>query len=242
MPPPARADLPHPVRRYLERVLPAPPRPITLARMTQQGTVRTDLHRERWMRFTATHTIRPLARSFCWDARVRALPLVHLRVRDEYASGVGSGRVQLLSAITVAADRDKPELNAASLHRYLAEAVWCPTALLPEAGVQWTPIDQRSALATLSDAGNTVSLEFRFNEADEVSGVFAAGRWSRVGKAFVLMPWEGRFGGYRRCGGVLVPSHGEVGWYVDRRLEVVWKGEVGAVEYEFDGKGLGQAL
>ncbi|WP_425532220.1 DUF6920 family protein [Aromatoleum anaerobium] len=50
------------------------------------------------------------------------------------ALGVGSGQAQLLSAVTVASDRDKPELNSGSLHRYLAEAVWYPTALLPSAG------------------------------------------------------------------------------------------------------------
>lgn len=75
------------------------------------------------------------------------LPLVHVRIRDTYADGVGTGRVQVLSAMTLACDSYRPELNSASVHRYLAEAVWYPTALLPCAGVPWRAIDDPTAQA-----------------------------------------------------------------------------------------------
>lgn len=203
-------------------------------RMRQNGKLRTDLHRERWTKFRANHVVRPYARSFSWDAKVRILPLVHVRVRDDYADGVGSGQVQFLSAVTLASDRDKAELNSSSLHRYLGEAAWYPTALLPSAGVEWSPIDNRTALATLSDSGNTVSLEFRFNDAAEIVGIYTEGRWSRTANGYELTPWEGHFGAYRRRQGVLVPSRGEVGWHANGRLEIVWRCEITSLEYEFE--------
>jgi hypothetical protein len=53
--------------------------------------------------------------------------------------------------------------------RYLAEAVWLPTALLPVNGVRWSPIDENRALATLQgDDDVSVSLEFRFENNDVV--------------------------------------------------------------------------
>lgn len=93
--------------------------------------------------------------------------------------GAGSGKVRLQSATTVASDRNEPELKAGALHRYLAEAVWYPTALLPGAGVQKSPIDDARAVATLTDGGNTVSLELRFNEAGEALVVHTLGHWHR---------------------------------------------------------------
>lgn len=228
--------LPDPVSRYFRRVLAERQRPIRIVRMEQSGTLRADLRRERWMPFRATEIVEPISRRFSWDATVRVLPRFHLRVRDSYVDGVGAGRVQLMSAVTLAADSGKPELNAASLHRYLAEAVWYPTALLPSAGVQWRTMDARKAMATLTDSGVTVDLEFRFNDADEVVSVYGQ-RWSRAGTKYELRPWEGRFAAYRRHRRVLVPTHGEVGWYVDGRLEIVWIGEVSSIEYAFDGTG-----
>lgn len=226
--------LPDPVYRYVKHVLAEDQRPIRAMRMTQRGELRTDVHRERWMKFRAQQVIMPYSRSFSWDAKVRILPLVHVRVRDAYADGVGSGQVQVLSVLTIASDRNKPELNSASLHRYLAEAVWYPSALLPSAGVQWSSIDDRKALATLTDLGNTVSLEFRFNEAAEVIGIHTEGRWSRTANGYEQMPWEGHFSAYRRHQGVLVPSRGEVGWYANGRLGIVWKGEITSLEYQFE--------
>lgn len=118
------SGLPDPVYRYLKHALAENQRPIRLMRMTQRGKLRTDAHRERWMKFRADHVVRPYSKTFSWNAQVGILPLVHVRVRDAYADGVGSGQVQLLSALTVASDKNNPELNSSSLHRYLAEAVW----------------------------------------------------------------------------------------------------------------------
>lgn len=227
------SDLPDPVYRYLKHVLAGDQRAIRAMRMSQRGELRTDHHRDRWMHFRAEHVAMPLSKSFRWDAKVRILPHLHVRVTDAYEEGVGSGQARLLSSITIATDTNKPELNSASLHRYLAEAVWYPTALLPSAGVQWSPIDNRRALATLTDSGITVSLEFRFNDADEVVGIYAHARWSRSGKTYRPLPWEGHFSDYRLHQGMLVPFRGEVGWYADGRLEIVWRGEITSLDYEF---------
>jgi hypothetical protein len=120
------------------------------------------------------------------------------------------------------------------LHRYLAKAVWYPTALLPCAGVQWRAIDDRTAQATLNDRENRVSLEFRFKDAAEVVAVYTDGRWRRRGNRYELTPWETHFNAYRRHEGMLVPFRAEVCWYAGRRLEVLRKGEITALEYELE--------
>src|ERR687884_130269 len=103
-----------------------------------------------------------------------------VRVRDAYVAGQGSMQGKVLSLVPVVNERAKAELNAGALQRYLAEAVWFPTALLPTAGVQWSAIDNRRALATLTDCGTTVSLKFHFNEAGEITGVSTSGRYREV--------------------------------------------------------------
>lgn len=147
--------------------------------------------------------------------------------------GKGFGRVSLFSAITLASDSGGMELNAGALHRYLAEAVWYPTALLPSAALRWSPVDTSKALATLSHAGQTVALEFRFNEAGEVSGIYSPGRWEKMKGDYRQTPWEGHFHDYREKDGMLVPAGGEVGWYDDGQWQKVWSGNVVEAAYEF---------
>ena len=122
--------LPAPVSRYLRWALGAGQR-IQDVRIRQIGTLRTEIRSDRWMPFEAEHLVVPPATGFMWNARVQVAPLLHVRVCDTLIEGRGAGQVSLLSVFTVSADAGTPEMNSGSLHRYLAEAVWYPTALLP---------------------------------------------------------------------------------------------------------------
>lgn len=225
--------LPPPVARYFEHVLAKNQTLINTFHMNQSGKVRTSTTTGAWCSFTAHQTVVPPATGFVWNAKV-SLPLgMYVCVLDSYIAGTGAGRVSLMSAWAMGSEAGVPELNSGALYRYLAEGVWCPTALLPQSGVVWSPIDDRSALATLTDQGITVSLEFRFNDANEVTGIFSPGRFARVKGTYTKMPWEGHFQDYQIREGMLIPMYGEVGWYEGDTLELVWKGTLTDVRYEF---------
>jgi hypothetical protein len=220
-------DLPAPVARYLRLALPNR-QEIQEVRITQSGTLRTDATVERWMPFTAEHLAVPAATGFLWNARVQVAPFVHVRVRDALIAGIGSGQVALMSALPVGAATGGVEMNSGSLHRYLAEAVWYPSALWPGPRLQWTHVDATTALATLTSDQASVSLEFRFADSGEVTGIYTPARWGTFAGGYRQVPWEGHFREYRERDGILVPTYGEVGWYIDGEWQAVWKGTVTA--------------
>ena len=220
-------SLPAPVARYLRWCLPRGPVQSTrLVQIRQNGTLRTDPSRDRWMAFDADHLVAPAATGFVWNARVAIAPLFHIRVRDALLEGEGAGQVSVLSAFTVSSDSGTREMNAGSLHRFLAEAVWYPTALLPSPKLRWSPISADRALATLTDHGVSVSLEFRFARTGEVTGIYTPARWGTFGGSYEQRPWEGHFRYYERRDGVTVPTYGDVGWYVGDEWQAVWKGTI----------------
>ncbi len=229
----AFGKLPPPVERYFRHALSDGQALINTATFRQTGIIRTSIQKEEWSPFTAGHLAVPPATGFIWNAKVETPMATHVRVLDSYIAGVGSGRVSLLSAVPVASQDDTPELNSGALHRYLAEAVWYPTALLPQFGVVWSPIDDSSAMATLTNIGATVSLAFRFNEVGEVTGIFTPARFGYFDGRYRQVPWEGHFNDYQTRAGMRVPLYGEVGWYANGKLELVWKGNITGVKYEF---------
>ena len=224
--------LPAPVVRYFRSVLPEGTTPVRAARLYQSGVLRTRTDSERWLAFTAEHLVVPAAPGFVWNARVEMPLATHVRVLDGYVDGHGCGRVSLMSIFGVFG-AGGPELDAGALHRYLAEAAWLPTALLPRAGVVWTPIDEHSARATLSDRATTVSLDFHFGESGEVTRIYTPGRYRRIDRGYTSAPWEAHFSDYRPQAGMRIPMRGEVGWYVDGTLQIVWKGELTDVRYQW---------
>lgn len=223
------ASLPPPVARYLQwalgRRVPLPPPPLAVE-LQQEGELRTDERGGRWLRFHAVHLASPAHCGFVWNAKVAFAPLLHMRVVDSFAGGHGTGRVLLQSALPVGHAAAEPELDAGALHRFLAEAVWYPWALLPGEHLRWQPIDGQRAQATLTCGAVSVVLEFRFGPGGEVAAIHTPARWGRFGGRYEQLPWEGRFGTYAERGGVRVPLEGEVGWHRDGRLQPVWRGRL----------------
>lgn len=225
-------DLPEPVQRYFQNVLNQWQGYVGKAAMRQSGTLRLGGRAGKWRAFDARHLVAPWRRSFFWNARI-AIPLGHVRVHDSYIDGTGTGRVSLMSALPLTCETGLSELNSGALHRFLAEAVWYPTALLPVSGVRWRALDGSSAVASLTDHGTTVSLEFRFNQAGEVMSIYTPGRFRRGEGGYRKAPWEGHFRNYQMCSGMRIPRYAEVGWYVGDALELVWQGNITALDYEF---------
>ena len=219
--------LPAPVERYLRWAVPAG-KIIREVRVQQVGTLRTHVRSQRWLPFEAEHIVVPPATTFVWNARVRIAPLLHVRVRDALIEGRGSGHVSFMSVFKVAADADTPQMNSGSLHRYLAEAVWYPTTLLPGPQLTWSAIDTSRALATITVHGLSVSLEFRFADSGEITGMYTPKRWGKFGESYKQAPWEGHFHDYQQRDGIYVPTQGDVGWHLDNVLQTVWRGTITA--------------
>lgn len=226
-------QLPTPVARYFRQTLRDGQPLVRVARFHQKGELRTDETRDRWSPYEANQIVVPFPPGFMWDARVRIAPLLHVRVRDAYVAGQGSGQVSLLSAITISEEHGGGELSSGELYRYLAEAVWYPTALLPRDGLHWTPIDSNRALATLTESGSTVSIEFRFADNGEVTAIYTPARNRRVDGQYRPTPWEGHVRNYTQQGGMRIPAEAEVGWYLSGEWRPVWKGTITDVKYEF---------
>jgi hypothetical protein len=221
---------PAPVQRYLRLALAERATPIRAAELVQQGRLRLDGRSQRWMPFRARQTVVPADIAFTWTADVRALGPLRVRVVDRLADGRGSGTVRL-GPLPLARAAPCLEMNAGALHRFLAEAVWVPSALLPSERLRWTPIDERRALATLTTPAATVSLEFRFDAAGAAIGIHTPARWGRFDGRYEQRAWEGHFGAYETIGGVRVPRHGDVGWYDGDEWQKVWDGELLSADY-----------
>ena len=189
--------------------------------------------KSKWSRFTSSQVAVTRRPGFDWDGRITMVPGLDVFVHDAYVAGEGILHVELLGLVTLADIRGTPEAAQGELMRFLAEAAWYPTALLPSQGVHWVSIDDVSAKATLTDGATTVSLVFRFNEEGLISGVWAAARHRTVNGALIATPWQGRFWGYEVRGGMRVPLEGEVAWELPEELWPYWRGRATEIIYDF---------
>ena len=220
--------LPDPVRRYFGAVLEEGQPYVRSVRLEQEGEFRLGDSARSWRPLEATqhYTVDPPG--FVWSATVRVLPFVPVTVLDAYDHGSGVLRARLLSTVTVADVGPDEEMNEGELLRYLAEAVWFPTALLPAEGVEWEAVDDRSARATLEDGGNTASVTFHFDDRGLVERVTAE-RYRQETEDHA--PWTGHFRAYEERNGMSVPTEADVEWSLPEGDHSYWRADVVEMEH-----------
>lgn len=224
--------LPAPVRRYLDLVIQPGRAPVRSALIQHAGEFRMSEAEDSWRPFTSTQYVTIHPPGFDWDARIRMLPGVPVFVRDGYVLGEGGLRAALFGLIPVMTAEGSAEIARGQLLRYLAEAMWYPAALLPGGGVTWTPVDERSARATLRDGAVVASAEFRFGEDGLLREVFVPDRPRSEGEGFVLTPWAGRARGFEWRDGLLIPMEAEVEWRPPGGALPYWRGRITAIQFQ----------
>lgn len=227
------ADLPLPVQRYFRNVLTDGQPLIAKAEIWQQGQIRMGETEASDRPFTAQQLVVPALPGFDWDARVAMAPGVLAYVHDAYIGGEATLHAALFGLFTVAHQAGSEALAQGELLRYLAEAVWFPTALLPSQGVRWEPMDDCSAQATLVDGDRQVSLTFYFDEAGYITEVFTPGRYREVDGEQQLTPWRGHFSHYAPQYGMTIPMAGWVEWELPKGSLTYWRGQITQTAYEW---------
>jgi hypothetical protein len=207
--------LPDPVQRWLRAsgvvgtAIPA------TVRLIQTGAFRLGANKP-WMPMHASEYYTTNPPGFLWTASMEMFPLVHVTGRDRYARGVGDIDMRVASIVPVA-QKSGGNLNSGALLRYLNETMWFPAALvLPN--VEWEPIDESSARATITDAGQSVSAVFVFDAEDHLVNM-TADRWNDSEQA--TFPWSTPITDYGNFNGIDIATAGTG----------VWK--IGADAYEY---------
>jgi hypothetical protein len=156
---------------------------------------------------------------------------MNVRVRDSYIGGSAGMRGAVAGLVPVVDQQGTPDLAAGALHRYLAEAVWLPTALLPSQHVVWEAVDDSTALVTLSDSGITVTWTVHFSAAGEIVRVEGE-RLRDVDGVGVPTPFVGHHRSYAEVEGMRIPMEGEVAWILPEGQLTYWRGRIAKAEYE----------
>jgi hypothetical protein len=227
--------LPAPVQRYFRTVLRAGQPIVTGVTVQHTGTFNVTAfgNRETWMPFTSDQSVLTHRPGFVWSARMPLLPGIAIFVHDAYVAGVGTLHPALLGLFSLTHQHGTDDIARGELMRYMMEAVWYPTALLPSQGTTWVAIDEESANATMVDGDISMTMRFSFDATGLIDKVDAEARGALIGGKMVMMPWQGRLSNYQERAGIRVPLTGEAAWLAPGGRKPYWRGTIVSAAYEF---------
>jgi hypothetical protein len=229
------AGLPAPVQRYFRAVLKDGQPIVTSAAVDHVGRFNLGTAGEQWWPFTSHQEVATRRPGFVWNAGIAMLPGLSVRVHDAYVAGEGVLNPAVLGLFPLggSGNADKATLARGELIRYLAEAAWYPTALLPSQGLRWTPVDPRSADATLVDGRLRITMRFHFDAEGLIESARVEERGALIDNRIVMTPWEGRWSNYQWRDGMRVPMTGEAAWLGADGRRPYWRGTIVTLSYGF---------
>lgn len=148
-----------------------------------------------------------------------------VRVLDSFVDRTGRLEARLLGILPVAAGSG-PDFDRAELQRYLSELPVHPDAILNNAELVWTQLDE----ATVEVSSGSARVRFSFGPDGDIIAMDADDRPMTVGNRTVPTPWHGSYGAYKQFGRYRIPSYGEVGWVLPEGLAIYWRGEIASYE------------
>ncbi len=226
------ADLPAPVRKYLQFALGGRSKSVSSVRIKQSGSFRLS-EKDSWTPVTANQLLALGKPAFVWHARLQPHPYVWTESRDILHEGVAKTEHRLYSAFPFPLKRFIGKAaDVSALVRYLTEAPWLPAALLPSDHLSWKAIDDRTARATLIYNGYRVSADFTFNSESEITQVTTRDRtWNRSG-ASEAHPWIARYQRYELHSGIKVPMEMETEWSINGKSFPYARLQVDTIAFE----------
>lgn len=231
--------LPPPVQRFFRAALADGVPLVAAVSLEHRGTFNLAAEGpDRWIPFTSTQRVITRRPGFLWDASMAMAPGLTVRVHDAYVDGEGILHPAVLGLVSLTdLHGSSPEPGGVAhgeFMRYVAEAAWYPTVLLPNQGARWTAFDEHSARVALADGAVSISLLLRFDPGTGlIDSVRAEARGRTVGNAVVMTPWEGRWWDYAEHGGMKVPMSGEAAWLTPEGRRTYWRGKITALVHEF---------
>lgn len=227
--------LPAPVQRYFRAVLKDGQPIVTAANVQHTGSFNLTAFSPRalWFPFTSVQRVVTRRPGFVWNARMALLPGVAIHVHDAYVAGVGILHPALWGLLSLGQQQGRGDIARAEMMRYMMEATWYPTALLPSQGGTWVAVDDVSADATMVDGDIHMTMRYTFDAAGQVTTIVASARGALVDGKVVMLPWEGRMSNYQQRDGMRVPLTGEAAWLMSDGRKPYWRGTIVSVAYAF---------
>ncbi len=220
--------LPNPVQNWLRHsgVIGKPF--IQYGKVSQTAELQMKPEQAYWMKAKAiqyTTLVRP---GFIWSVDVKMNSLLSFQGRDKLDEGKGDMVIKLNSVFSIVDERGE-KLDESTLQRYLGEMVWFPSlALSPY--IDWEPIDEHTAKASMSYQGSSGSGTFHFNAKGEVTK-FSALRYKGNEAEAKRYNWEMNILDYKTFEGIKVPAKMTSTWKLDSSDWTWLKLEVTDIQY-----------
>jgi len=213
-------NLPEAVRRYFKHTLKEGRAYLSFVRIKHRGHFKTGIDKA-WISIRGEQYAGMEMPGFIWKGTTRMFT-----ARDLYIENKGGLIVTLLYWFKIVNGKG-PQYDQGELLRWLGESVLYPTNLLPSDRLQWEHLTDDSSKLTYLYNGLRLFFTVTFNEKGEIIEM----ETQRYMDEDHLEKWHIKMSYYKQMNELVVPTHLEVSWRLEKGDFCYAKFEITELEY-----------
>lgn len=206
-------ELPKNVEKWLKNVGVLGKEKIKKVKLEQSGEMKLKKEQKNCYQAQAEQYIRVDQPGYLWQVDLPILPFINTKGRDLFLNAEGSMLIKIAYLIPVVDQKANLQINESSLHRFLLELPWYPTAALNDY-LSWEKINANRAKATINYQGLSVSAFFDFDENGNLLKNEAM-RFKENTADAERIRCLGEMKNYEVIDGLKIPTAVDVSWYLE---------------------------
>lgn len=220
-------NLPPPVKCWLEYSGIIGREQIETVYLKQKGFMKLKPDQKKWMEAEADQYFTINQPSFVWKVKtsIMGIPVIG---QDLFKEGQGSMKIKLAGFLPLVNVSGNSKINESTIQRYLGEIIWFPSAAISDY-IEWEPIDESSAKATMSYGGSSGSAVFHFDSSGKLTK-FRALRYRDIEDTHPT-EWIATVKKYENMNGINIPTKLEASWNLENGMFTWYKFEIYNIQY-----------
>ncbi|NPD87912.1 MAG: hypothetical protein HGN29_04265 [Asgard group archaeon] len=222
------SNYPKIVQYYLRNSLEEGREAIYYANLKHGGEFRTSPDQP-WFSIKGEYHYLAYEPAFIWRGIIKPLPILAISARDFYFRGKGEMKIRLNGIIPLGKSVG-PEMDEASLMRYVSEAPLFPSVFLTAKFISWEEIDSSSVKINIRDRGVKAEGVFTFNNLGEIIK-YESTRARDTKEGPKPTKWTGNFSDYKDFDGFRIPTYFIAEWNLPQEDFQYVRFKVNSIEF-----------
>jgi hypothetical protein len=224
-------DHPELIQNYFSKVVKEDSEIPLFISVKQKSEFKTDLNSE-WFPMSADQYFTTNEPNFVWFSELETSSFFWINAIDSYINGTGNMLIKFNSSITIA-DSWGIELDKSGLFRYISEAVFFPTKLVPSENLSWNVLDSNIAEIKFENGDLSVVAKLFFNSDNLIERIETYDKYRAFDDGFRKSLYSVYFSRYKlMANSFLVPTYMETEWTLPSGLFKYGKYNIVDIQYE----------
>lgn len=224
-------DHPELIQNYFSKVVEKNSEIPLFVSVKQKSEFKTEINSE-WFPMESDQYFTTNEPNFVWFSEYETSSFFWINAIDSYISGKGNMLIKLNSSITIA-DSWGIELDKSGLFRYISEAVFFPTKLIPSENLIWNVLDSNIAEIKFNNGDLSVVAKLFFRSDKTIERIETYDKYRALDDGFRKSLYSVYFSDYKLISNsFLVPTYMETEWQLPSGTFKFGKFNIVDIKYE----------